>query len=151
MSDIFKKEYFEKHITTIVPIINVDLIVKDEDDNILLSWRKDELFCGWHIPGRIVRFQDSLQKTCEDCARIELFNFINTFKFLEFFETIQDRETRGHFITFVYECFLPNHKARNLYDTQYKNGGLGWFRICPDDLIEEQEIYRKYFKEEIHE
>ena len=53
--DIF---YF---LSTIIPMINVDLLIKNEKNQILLSWRDDK-YCntGWHIPGSIIRFKESI-------------------------------------------------------------------------------------------
>ena len=42
--DLFTPEYFEKHVTTVVPIVNVDLLIKDKEGRILLSWRDEECF-----------------------------------------------------------------------------------------------------------
>ena len=41
-------------LTQNTPMVNVDLVIRDDKGRILLSWRDDE-FCGsgWHIPGEL--------------------------------------------------------------------------------------------------
>ncbi|MDD5746082.1 MAG: NUDIX hydrolase, partial [Candidatus Omnitrophica bacterium] len=40
------------YISSITPMINVDLLVKDEKGRTLLAWRDDRYSGrGWHIPG----------------------------------------------------------------------------------------------------
>ena len=47
--------------SSIVPMINVDLFVQDRQGRILMVWREDPICgCGWHIPGGIIRFQESI-------------------------------------------------------------------------------------------
>lgn len=42
-------------VSSVTPMVNVDLLVRDENNRILLSWREDK-FSGnvWHIPGGII-------------------------------------------------------------------------------------------------
>lgn len=140
MKDLFTPEYFEKHVTTVVPIVNVDLLIKDKKGRILLSWRDDGMFYGWHIPGRIVRFKESLEDAVRECWENEINCNPPWFEFIEWFETIKEQEHRGHFITFVaktndIDTFEP--KTMDIYE---------WFDKCPKDLIPEQRRYEKYFK-----
>lgn len=142
MSDLFTPEYFEKHITTVVPIVNVDLLIKDKEGRILLSWRDDGMFYGWHIPGRIIRFKESLKDAARECWKVEIGNIPPDFEFIEYFESIHDHDVRGHFITFVFETNNANY-----LDIDYDIAGrVEWFDKCPEDLIPEQRRYKKYFK-----
>ncbi len=56
-------------ISRITPMVNVDLLIKDENGRALLSWRDDQFAgTGWHVPGGIVRFKENMEdKTCESC------------------------------------------------------------------------------------
>jgi hypothetical protein len=50
------------YISRTTPLINVDLLIKDEKGRTLLSWRDDAYAGkGWHVPGGIVRFKESLE------------------------------------------------------------------------------------------
>ena len=50
------------YISRITPLVNVDLLIKDESERTLLSWRDDQ-YCGkgWHVPGGIVRFKETME------------------------------------------------------------------------------------------
>lgn len=38
--------------TEITPMVNVDLLVRDDEGRILLAWRDDDIYgTGWHVPG----------------------------------------------------------------------------------------------------
>ena len=45
-------------VSRITPVVNVDLLVRNERREVLLTWRHDELYHGWHVPGGVVREQD---------------------------------------------------------------------------------------------
>ena len=46
------------YISSTTPIINVDLLIKDEKECALLAWRDDQYAGkGWHVPGGIIRFK----------------------------------------------------------------------------------------------
>ena len=53
-------------VSSLVPIVNVDLLVYNDKGQFLLTWRDDpHCGCGWHIPGGCVRFKE----TCEERIR----------------------------------------------------------------------------------
>lgn len=43
-------------------MVNVDLLIKNVSSNeTLLTWREDEYYGpGWHVPGGIVRFKETI-------------------------------------------------------------------------------------------
>lgn len=145
------KELFEA-ITTLTPIVNVDLLIKDESGRILLSWRDDE-GCGkgWHVPGGIVRLKETLFDRVKKVIEIEIEaenDIVYEKEPISYNELIlTNKMTRGHFIAFLYECFLSSNVKLNSYREQNEAGYLQWFEKCPDDLIEIQKIYNKFFKE----
>lgn len=47
-------------ISRITPMINVDLLIKDESGRTLLSWRDDYTGKGWHVPGGIIRYKEKI-------------------------------------------------------------------------------------------
>ena len=48
--------------TTLLPFINVDLLVVNTNNQILLSWRNDKHYgAGWQIPGGIIRMMETLE------------------------------------------------------------------------------------------
>jgi len=136
-------------ISRITPMVNVDLLVKDKKGRTLLAWRDDE-YCGkgWHIPGSIIRFKETMEHRIIETARKELgtININFNIKPVFFHEIILPHlDNRAHFISFLYECSLKDeyfidNKSLKLYDAGY----LEWHDRCPDNLIPMQEPYREF-------
>lgn len=136
------------YISRITPLVNVDLLIKDENGRTLLSWRNDQYAGqGWHLPGGIVRFKETLETRVKKVAEAEMgvnISFgpipiaVNQFVYPE-------RDIRSHFISILYECslpstFVPQNKGLSIGDRGY----LIWHDSCPDNLLACHEIYRKY-------
>lgn len=136
-------------VSSIMPLVNVDLLIKDETDRVLLSWRDDEFTgIGWHLPGGILRFKDSLEKRIQIVAQEELCYFESMHpKLIQFDQNISPHnfDIRSHFISFLFDCqisssFIPINK-----NLKYKEPGyVMWHKKCPEDLIECQNNYRKF-------
>jgi len=90
------------YVTTITPMVNVDLLIKDEKQRTLLAWR-DDPHCGrgWHVPGGIVRFRETLEARIQKVAETELGCAVNyDLKPIAINEIIKaERTVRGHFIS----------------------------------------------------
>ena len=135
-------------ISRVTPLVNVDLLIKDKLGRTLLSWRDDK-YCGkgWHIPGGIVRFKEKLETRVKKVAQTEIGAPIS-------FDPIPvavnqiiypKRDTRSHFVSILYKCFLPGtFKPQNKGLSLDDNGYLKWHYFCPDDLIKPHAIYKKY-------
>tara|TARA_B100000315_G_scaffold124864_1_gene114809 strand:+ start:1006 stop:1503 length:498 start_codon:yes stop_codon:yes gene_type:complete len=137
------------YISRITPLVNVDLLVKDEKERTLLSWRDDKYTgTGWHIPGGIVRYKETLEARVKKVAITEIgvdINFdpmpISVNQFIH-----PKYETRSHFVSILYKCFLsstfvPQNKGLSIKDSGY----LKWQNVCPDNLIKSHEIYYKNY------
>jgi len=140
-------------VSRLTPLVNVDLLIKDENKRILLSWRDDKYSgVGWHIPGGIVRFMEKLETRIKEVSKIEIktevkYNLIP----LKVQESIfyRDNFIRSHFIAFLYRCSLSNKVKLN--NKGLKEGDVGylkWHDSCPKNLIKCQKIYSKYFSKE---
>jgi ADP-ribose pyrophosphatase YjhB (NUDIX family) len=136
------------YISRITPLVNVDLLIKDEKERILLSWRDDPLAGkGWHVPGGIVRFKETLETRVKKVAEIEIGTNISfdptPMAINQIIHPIH--ANRGHFISILYKCFLPNmFVPQNKGLAAEDNGYLMWHIKCPDNLIEAHSIYSKY-------
>lgn len=134
-------------VSRITPMVNVDLLIKDETGRVLLSWRSDQFAgTGWHIPGGIVRFKEKLEERILKVAETEIGAII---KFnpnpLAINQIHCKQNTRGHFISILYECFLSSkYIPKNIGLSKIDNGFLMWHDFCPIELVEVHEIYRKY-------
>jgi len=135
----------------ITPLINVDLLIKNEHNQILLTWRDDAYYPpGWHIPGGIVRYKETISDRIHAVAASELGAYI---KFKKEPLTIEEvihssRKVRGHFISLLYECTLLSSPDKNL---EYNKGtpkpepGVwAWHKKCPKDIHRVHQMYRKY-------
>lgn len=147
-SDGLPKEVFH-FVSRLTPMINVDLLVKNRKNETLLTWREDEFYGpGWHIPGGIVRFKETIASRIAAVAGSELGATV-TFKKepIAMNEvTAVGRNTRGHFISLLYECALtssPDSRLEYKAGTA-KHGEWAWHARCPDNLISVHDMYKHF-------
>lgn len=131
-------------VSSLIPIINVDLLIRNEFDHILLSWRDDEYAGkGWHVPGGVVRHKESLEEriintSIEEIGVVVDYNMeiISVQEIIDYTKNI-----RSHFISLLFDCFLQsNVKIKNING----KGQLTWFDSCPNNLLKYHECYRRY-------
>lgn len=136
--------------TEITPMVNVDLLIKDKEGRILLSWRDDKFYeTGWHVPGGIVRlkesFEDRIKKVAKNeigCDSIEFYS-----RPIDIVSIVcPEMKQRGHFITFIYECRLPKGFEVHNEMMEREAGYLKWFDACPDNILKVHEFYKKYWR-----
>ncbi len=75
-----------------VPMIAIDLAVIKDDRNILLTYRKDEFYDNWHIPGMILRNNDNVISRLKLVAKEELGIKIAKINFVGYYEYRDIRE-----------------------------------------------------------
>lgn len=136
-------------VSRITPLINVDLLVKNEQNHTLLTWRNDAYYHGWHIPGGIIRFKETIAERIKIVAKNELgaeveFNPVQ----LAINESInKTRNTRGHFISLLYQCRLvtqPDEALRCKNIVLPNPNEWMWHGSCPANIIPQHEMYRKF-------
>ena len=136
------------YISRTTPLVNVDLLIKDENGRTLLSWRNDQYAGkGWHLPGGIVRFKETLETRVKKVAETEIgVNVSFDTNPMALNQLIHpERDIRSHLISILYKCFLtstfvPQNKGLSIEDSGY----LMWHDSCPDNLIKVHEMYRRY-------
>lgn len=136
-------------VSRITPIINVDLLIKNDQSQTLLTWRDDGYYpSGWHIPGGIIRYKETLSARINAVAASELGAQIKFKKVpLAINEVIHPtRKNRGHFISLLYACDLTSPLDKNLrYEKGVpKPGEWAWHDQCPGNIISVHEMYRKF-------
>jgi colanic acid biosynthesis protein WcaH len=135
-------------VSRLTPIVNVDLLIKDEKGRTLLSWRDDSYAAkGWHVPGGIVRFKEKLETRVRKVAELEIGAAVEFCPVpLAINQIIDDDLTcRGHFISVLYKCFLPGEFVpKNAGLSTGDPGYLMWHDKCPANLIKHHEIYKSY-------
>jgi ADP-ribose pyrophosphatase YjhB (NUDIX family) len=143
------KTLFES-ISRLTPAVSVELIIKSQDQrSSLLTWRDDELYGpGWHVPGGVVRFKETLTARVEKVLKNEVAASASKIEgpigFHEIFN--EKRDKRGHFICFVYKVILvddPPFRTK-AQDGVITSGSWRWFAKCPDNLIENQRSLVEY-------
>ena len=134
--------------TRLVPMINVDLLIKT-NEGYLLTWREDRHFApGWHIPGGIIRFMEKIETRLDAVAHSELGAALKAEKRLlnihEFF--YPELSARNHFISLLYEVELATAVTipRCADLSAPEHGEYAIFRTAPENLLEPHEIYRKF-------
>ena len=150
------KELFLQ-VSSLVPIVNVDLLVYNEKGQFLLTWR-DDPHCGtgWHIPGGCIRFKETCAARINKVAELELGikhilfekEPIKVFEIINHeHRDIENQNERGHFITLVYKCFAPKgYTIDNQKHNKDKVGYMKWFDHLPDDLLSIQSCYKDIIK-----
>jgi ADP-ribose pyrophosphatase YjhB (NUDIX family) len=136
-------------VSRITPIINVDLLIKNDQNQTLLTWRDDGYYPpGWHIPGGIIRYKETIAERINAVADSELGAKVEFKKDpLAINQVIiPSRRDRGHFISLLYECKLVSSPDERL---RFKEGTLmpgawAWHNGCPREIITVHEMYRKY-------
>lgn len=133
-------------VSSITPLINVDLFITDQQGKLLLSWRDDE-HCGtgWHIPGGIIRHGESIAHRIQATAMAELGCEVICGDLLKISEIHLTQVYRNHFISLLYECQLPSGAVI----TNKEEGAIGylkWFDTFPS-IVYSQYVYEDYLKE----
>ncbi len=136
-------------VSRTTPMINVDLLIKDESGRTLLSWRNDgDYAAGWHIMGGIIRYRETIAQRIRAVAKTELGAEVEFEpKPLAINEVFRaGKRERGHFISLLYQCGLLTPPDERL---QYKSGAplsgqWMWHETCPENIISVHQIYREY-------
>ena len=138
-------------VTRLTPMINVDLLIKNEAEETLLTWREDALCSpGWHIPGGIIRFEEPIGHRIRAVAKSELQTDVifeaDPLKVTEFI--LPNQAYRNHFISLLYRCRLTGAVPDELHCKDLQNPGPGqyaWFAASPENLLKVHWKYRSFF------
>ena len=139
-----------KLLSKLTPMINVDLLIKDEAGNTLLTWRDDPL-CkpGWHIPGGIIRFMENIGTRIQKVAETELGTSVSydpePIKITEFI--LPKQAYRNHFISLLFQCKLVSPPSESLLCQDVENpqnGQYFWFDKAPGNLLKVHHKYQSF-------
>ena len=138
-------------ISRLTPLLNVDLLIKNEQNHTFLTWRDDKFHPpGWHVPGGIIRYKEKIVDRVRAVAKSEFGAEVSCDQPpLVMHEIIHsDRKIRGHFISLLYRCCLESAPAEHLRCTGHppKANEWMWHKSCPKDLISVHEIYRRFIE-----
>ena len=129
---------------TFVPLINVDLLIRDEDERTLLVWRDDAYGRGWHVPGGIIRYRESVANRIAEVARTELgASVLPEADPCDIKQFIQS--DRAHFISLLFRCTLVDGpEVAPIVGTARHPGQVAWIDGVPTDLYPAHEAYRSW-------
>ncbi len=85
-----------------VPMIAIDIAVMPDKDHVLLTYRDDEFFRGWHIPGSILLYKETIDHAIQRVIKSELKIKVTKPKFLNYFSYGANRE-HGVALLFIAE------------------------------------------------
>lgn len=126
----------------VVPMINVDLLVRNERGENLLAWRVDAYDRGWHIPGGIIRVNEAIEARIAAVAREELGARVRHGpRPVDVQQFFQDR---GHFISLLYLCEIVDQLPDPVSVTREgspEHGDLRWIRGMPPDIYGAHRVY----------
>ncbi len=136
-------------VTRVTPMINVDLLIKNDQNETLLTWRDDSYYpAGWHIPGGIIRYKETISDRIRAVAESELGAKIKfNEKPLAINQVIHpSRRNRGHFISLLFECSLISalDDSCRWIEGSPSAGEWAWHGSCPDNILSVHEMYRKF-------
>lgn len=137
-------------VSGLTPLVNVDLLIRDQRRGTLLTWREDPHYgAGWHVPGGIIRFQERALDRVRAVGRLELEAEVEPeAEPLMVHETIDRRvRARGHFYSLLFRCAVRSGPAPALEAVANppQRGQWRWHRTCPEDLLEVHRVYGKFF------
>lgn len=99
-----------------------EMVVANSHGEILLTWRDDPFWRGWHFPGGIIRFKESLRERIDKTLKRELGVKVTSHRFL--FPMEYSDSPRGHEISLVFLCQIRGKPMDGRF-----------FKSMPKDII----------------
>lgn len=118
----FQKELFLPLIK-LMPIPACELAIVNKKKQILLTWRDDAFWRGWHIPGGLMRFRETFEERIQAVAQFELGIHIDKYRFLTASNHVDD--ARAHAVSLLFLCHTADKP---------KTGK--WFSVPPKNCIQ---------------
>ena len=133
-------------VSRLTPMVNVELLVTNSSGEKLLTWREDRFYGpGWHIPGGIVRFKETMSERVEKVAHSEIGTPVEIVGECLRVSEIQhkERDIRGHFISHVFKCRLLDelNESRRADLNAPKHGQWAWFAKTPEQIIPQHQRF----------
>ena len=138
------------YVSSITPLVNVDLLIKDDAGRVLLTWRDGPHYePGWHVPGGIIRFKETFMDRIQAVSRIELGATVRADTSpLAINQSIRpSHSVRGHHVSLLFKCMLtsPPDEARRFESGSPLAGQWHWYAVPPSNLLAVQDVYRPFF------
>lgn len=120
---------------------HTDIIIRHPQKGVLLTWRDDEIFgpC-WHIPGRIIRYKNTIEQTLLDCLRIETgLTDIDPARIMHIGIYSQQNEhirDRGHAIAAGFEISITDDELEKIAALHPEEKEARWFTSKPENMFD---------------
>lgn len=134
-------------VSSVTPLVNVDLLIKDKSGRTLLTWRDDEFYGpGWHVPGGIIRYKEKAQERIVRVAEQELQCSVTAERDpIRISESFSEQRQRGHFISLLFRCELLTNPASSLEASDPpQRGQWKWHRGVPPDILPVHRMYDSF-------
>ena len=126
-------------ISKLTPLVNVDLLIKNEEGETLLTWRHDKYYGpAWHIPGGIIRFREKFETRIQKVAMSELGADIiheeHPMAMRQCFS--KGNDVRGHFISLLFLCKLKALPTKTQFlEGEPEPGQWCWHKEAPKNML----------------
>ena len=137
--------------SSLMPVVNVDLLVFNSAGEVLLSWR-DDAHCGrgWHVPGGCLRLGETFARRIQKTAQAEFGTSVRhapkpagVFELFTRYhrDGLEDQRECSHFITLPFACVLMPGSTLRMAGEIPGPGDLRWFADLPGNLLKTQSCY----------
>ena len=134
-------ESLYREIISVLPIICVDVVIRNKSGKVLLARRKNEPIKGhwWVVGGRILSgesaHQAGIRKTLEETGLK-----INELRFLGFYEDVYDKNAFDipkpyHTLSLAFETQLSSEQSEETIRLDSQHSDWGWFDKLPERFI----------------
>ena len=134
-------KHLYQEIISVLPIICVDVVIRNRSGKVLLARRKNEPIKDhwWVIGGRILSgesaHQACIRKTFEETGLK-----INQLKFLGFYEDVYDKNAFNvpkpyHTFSLAFETQLSGDRVEEIIRLDSQHSDWGWFDELPERFI----------------
>jgi ADP-ribose pyrophosphatase YjhB (NUDIX family) len=132
-----------RFVTEVSATVNVDLLVRDNENRLLLAWRDDAFGTGWHVPGSIIRHREEIAHRIAACARDEFGCDVDAAA--EPAAVLQIFDDRGHSVSLCFTASLRGSPGRRVVKEgdDLRSGDLCWFAAFPQQVYPSHLIYRE--------
>ena len=118
----------------LVPFVACELAIVDKKKGVLLTWREDKWWHGWHFPGGLLRFRENFEERIERVAWEELGINLSKIKFL--FPKNCNQGARGHVVSLFFLC-----------ETEMTPKKGKFFKKMPKNIIDAHKEFWKKIQE----
>ena len=135
-------------ISKLTPLVNVDLLFKNEVGETLLTWRHDKFYGpAWHIPGGIIRFREKfgtrIQKVAINELGADIVHEEHPIAMRQCFGKGSD--VRGHFISLLFLCKLKTLPTKTQFlKGEPEPGQWCWHKEAPQNMLTDQSPFIQY-------